>query len=170
MLRRFALFAIAFSIVFITTGIFVNYASGLAQLGPAAVWRWPVAAVGQLLVVLVVTESAGHFPLAGANHQWTARLVGSRFGYVVGTLGVLYGAVGLPARHRADRPGWGPALLRLVAVVVALTLPEAFRSADNVVIGALALAGIWYVAALCRRLRAGIAGNGSARPDPVEIA
>jgi amino acid transporter len=95
-LRRFALFAIAFSIVSITTGIFVNYAYGLTQLGPAAVWLWPVAAVGQLLVVLVLAELAGHFPLAGANYQWTARLVGSRFGYVVGSLGVLYGAVGLP--------------------------------------------------------------------------
>ncbi|MFD1519083.1 APC family permease [Pseudonocardia yunnanensis] len=95
-LRRFALFAIAFSIVSITTGIFVNYAYGLTQLGPAAVWLWPVAAVGQFLVVLVLAELAGHFPLAGANYQWTARLVGPRFGYVVGSLGVLYGAVGLP--------------------------------------------------------------------------
>ena len=95
-LRRFALFAIAFSIVSITTGIFVNYSYGLTQLGPAAVWLWPVAAVGQFLVVLVLAELAGHFPLAGANYQWTARLVGSRFGYVVGSLGVLYGAVGLP--------------------------------------------------------------------------
>ncbi|MCU1661179.1 MAG: hypothetical protein QOI36_5796 [Pseudonocardiales bacterium] len=95
-LRRFALFAIAFSIVSITTGIFVNYAYGLIQLGPAAIWLWPVAAAGQFLVVLVLAELAGYFPLAGANYQWTARLVGSRFGYVVGSLGVLYGAVGLP--------------------------------------------------------------------------
>ena len=101
-LRRFALFAIAFSIVSITTGIFVNYSYGLTQLGPAAVWLWPVAAVGQLLVVLVLAELAGHMPLAGANYQWTARLVDTRFGYVVGSLGVLYGAVGLPG-HRAGR-------------------------------------------------------------------
>ena len=95
-LRRFALFAVAFSIVSITTGIFLNYSYGLTQMGPAAVWLWPVAAVGQFLVVLVLAELAGHFPLAGANYQWSARLVGSRFGYLVGALGVLYGAVGLP--------------------------------------------------------------------------
>jgi amino acid transporter len=95
-LRRFALFAVAFSIVSITTGIFVNYSYGLLALGPAAVWLWPVAAVGQFLVVLVLAELAAHFPLAGANYQWTARLVGSRFGYVVGALGLLYSAVGLP--------------------------------------------------------------------------
>lgn len=95
-LRRFALFAIAFSIVSITTGIFLNYSYGITQLGPAAVWLWPVAAFGQLLVVLVLAELAGHMPLAGANYQWAARLVDTRFGYVVGALGVLYGAVGLP--------------------------------------------------------------------------
>jgi amino acid transporter len=95
-LRRFALFAIAFSVVSITTGIFVNYAYGLTTMGPAAVWLWPVAAVGQVLVVLVLAELAGHMPLAGANYQWTARLVGTRFGYTVGSLGLLYGAVGLP--------------------------------------------------------------------------
>ncbi len=95
-LRRFALFAVAFSIVSITTGIFLNYSYGLTQMGPAAVWLWPVAATGQFLVVLVLAELAGHFPLAGANYQWSARLVGSRFGYLVGALGVLYGAVGLP--------------------------------------------------------------------------
>jgi L-asparagine transporter-like permease len=70
----------------------------------------------------------------------------------------------------AALPVAGLALLWLVAVVAALTLPEAFRSADYVVIGALALAGIWYVAALRRRLRDGTAGIGSSRPHPVEIA
>lgn len=95
-LRRFALFAVAFSIVSITTGIFLNYSYGLTQMGPAAVWLWPVATVGQLLVVLVLAELAGYVPLAGANYQWAARLVDARFGYVVGALGVLYGAVGLP--------------------------------------------------------------------------
>lgn len=95
-LCRFALFAVAFSIVSITTGIFLNYSYGLTTMGPAAVWLWPVAATGQFLVVLVLAELAGHYPLAGANYQWSARLVGSRFGYLVGALGVLYGAVGLP--------------------------------------------------------------------------
>jgi amino acid transporter len=95
-LRRFALFAVAFSIVSITTGIFLNYSYGITQMGPAAVWLWPVATVGQLFVVLVLAELAGYVPLAGANYQWAARLVDARFGYLVGALGVLYGAVGVP--------------------------------------------------------------------------
>ena len=95
-LRRFALFAVAFSIVSITTGIFVNYGYGLTQLGPAAVWLWPVVVVGQFLLTLVLAELAGHVPLAGAAYQWATRLVGPRFGYVVGALGIVYTAVGVP--------------------------------------------------------------------------
>jgi amino acid transporter len=56
------------------------------------------------------------------------------------------------------------ALLWLLAVVASLTLPEAFRSADYVVLGALALTGLWYVAALRRRFAAGTAGVGSTPP------
>jgi amino acid transporter len=132
-LRRFALFAIAFSIVSITTGIFVNYSYGLTQLGPSAVWLWPVAAVGQFLVVLVLAELAGHFPLAGANYQWMARLVNSRFGYLVGSLGVLYGAVGLPgivliglAPLTAEVLGLDPADTRLVLFIAVLALVLAY--------------------------------------------
>lgn len=69
----------------------------------------------------------------------------------------------------AALPVAGLAMLWLVAVVAALTLPEAFRSADYVVLGALALAGLWYVAALRKRLADGTAGVGSAHNDaPVE--
>jgi len=32
--------AIAFSIISITTGIFLNYGFGLAYWGPAAIWTW----------------------------------------------------------------------------------------------------------------------------------
>ena len=40
-LRFFSMFAIAFSIISITTGIFLNYGFGLAYWGPAAIWTWP---------------------------------------------------------------------------------------------------------------------------------
>src|SRR5690242_6125045 len=83
-LRLFAAFAIAFSIISITTGIFVNFGFGISHLGPASIWLWPIAAVGQLLVALVLAELATRIPLAGANYQWGARLVGPRYGYAVG--------------------------------------------------------------------------------------
>src|SRR3954468_7623296 len=96
-LRFFSVFAVAFSIISITTGIFLNFAFGFEHLGPAMIWTWPVAAVGQLLVCLVLAEMATRIPLAGANYQWGARLVSPTYGWFIGSLGIMYGAVGLPA-------------------------------------------------------------------------
>ena len=45
-LRFFSMFAIAFSIISITTGIFLNYGFGLAYWGPASIWTWPIVGVG----------------------------------------------------------------------------------------------------------------------------
>jgi amino acid transporter len=95
-LRFFSVFSVAFSIISITTGIFLNFGAGIAELGPLAIWTWPVAAVGQTMVALVLAELATRIPLAGANYQWGARLVGPGYGWFVGALGVLYSAVGLP--------------------------------------------------------------------------
>jgi len=104
-LRFFSIFSVAFSIISITTGIFLNFAFGFGHLGPAMIWTWPVAAVGQLLVCLVLAELATRIPLAGANYQWGARLVNPSYGWFVGSLGIMYGAVGLPAiMHLAAGP------------------------------------------------------------------
>ncbi len=46
-LRFFSMFAIAFSIISITTGIFLNYGFGLQYWGPASIWTWPIVGVGQ---------------------------------------------------------------------------------------------------------------------------
>src|SRR3954451_19020167 len=88
-LRMFSVFAVAFSIISITTGIFLNFGFGITHLGPASIWLWPIAAVGQALVALVLAELATRIPLAGANYQWAARLVGPRYGYTVGALGIM---------------------------------------------------------------------------------
>jgi amino acid transporter len=96
-LRLFSVFSVAFSIISITTGIFLNFAFGFGHLGPAMLWTWPVAAFGQLLVCLILAELATRIPLAGANYQWGSRLVGPSYGWFIGGLGIMYGAVGLPA-------------------------------------------------------------------------
>ncbi|MDT5191908.1 MAG: hypothetical protein QOI28_4159, partial [Mycobacterium sp.] len=46
-LRFFSLFAISFSIVSISTGIFLNYGFAVNQFGGASIWTWPIAAAGQ---------------------------------------------------------------------------------------------------------------------------
>jgi amino acid transporter len=93
-LRFFSMFAISFSIISITTGIFLNYGFGLQYWGPASIWTWPIVAVGNVLIALVVAELGTRIPLAGYAYQWSARLVNSSYGWFVGFAGLLYMAVG----------------------------------------------------------------------------
>src|ERR1022692_4739350 len=93
-LKFFSMFAIAFSIISITTGIFLNYGFGLSYWGPASIWTWPIVGVGNLMIALVVAELGTRIPLAGYAYQWSARLVNSTYGWFVGFAGLLYMAVG----------------------------------------------------------------------------
>src|SRR6204780_1999242 len=93
-LKFFSMFAIAFSIISITTGIFLNYGFGLEYWGPASIWTWPIVGVGNLAIALVVAELGTRIPLAGYAYQWSARLVNPTYGWFVGFAGLLYMAVG----------------------------------------------------------------------------
>jgi amino acid transporter len=93
-LRFFSMFAIAFSIISITTGIFLNYGFGLTYWGPASIWTWPIVGVGNLMIALVVAELGTRIPLAGYAYQWSSRLVNSTYGWFVGFAGLLYMTVG----------------------------------------------------------------------------
>src|SRR5258708_10252359 len=93
-LRFFSMFAIAFSIISITTGIFLNYGFGLAYWGPASIWTWPIVAVGNLMIALVVAELGTRIPLAGYAYPWSARLVNPTYGWFVGFAWLLYMSVG----------------------------------------------------------------------------
>jgi amino acid transporter len=93
-LRFFSMFAIAFSIISITTGIFLNYGFGLQYWGPASIWTWPIVGVGNLMIALVVAELGTRIPLAGYAYQWSARLVSPTYGWFVGFAGLLYMSVG----------------------------------------------------------------------------
>jgi amino acid transporter len=93
-LRFFSMFAIAFSIISITTGIFLNYGFGLQYWGPASIWTWPIVGVGNLMIALVVAELGTRIPLAGYAYQWSARLVNPTYGWFVGFAGLLYMSVG----------------------------------------------------------------------------
>jgi amino acid transporter len=93
-LKLFSLYAVAFSIISITTGIFTNFGFGLAHLGPAFIWFWILGFLGQLLIALVVSELGTRIPLAGYSYQWGSRLVNSTYGWFVGFTGLCYLSVG----------------------------------------------------------------------------
>ncbi|WP_376794312.1 amino acid permease [Thermogemmatispora sp.] len=83
-LKRFASFAVGFSFISITTGIFTTYGSVLNWGGPRGIWTWPLVIVGQLLVALVFGALASRIPLAGYSYQWASRLINPKIGWLTG--------------------------------------------------------------------------------------
>ena len=65
-LGLFSSFAVAFSYISPSTGIFTLFALGLTTLGGVFIWTWPVVALGQFIVALNFAEVSSHYP-------WPAR-------------------------------------------------------------------------------------------------
>src|SRR5437763_10909441 len=102
-LRHFESFAVAFSFISITTGIFTTYAFALATGGTRSIWTWPIVIAGQALVALVYGALSVRVPLSGYSYQWASRLanvsVGWWFGWMsfafltIVTVSVDYGVI-----------------------------------------------------------------------------
>jgi amino acid transporter len=75
----FSSFAVAFSYISPSTGIFTLFALGLITIGGVFIWTWPVVALGQFIIALNFAEVSSHYPIAGSVFQWTKYL--SRRGY-----------------------------------------------------------------------------------------
>jgi len=85
----FSSLSISISCMCITAGIFTVYAYSLTTVGPAFIWTWPIVAIGQILVALVLADLAGRIPISGYAFQWTSRLVNSDYGWFVGWAGLM---------------------------------------------------------------------------------
>ena len=83
-LRHFESFAVAFSFISITTGIFTTYGFAITTAGPRSIWTWLIAAGGQLLVALVYGSLATRVPLSGYSYQWGSRLANTGVGWWLG--------------------------------------------------------------------------------------
>src|ERR1035437_1107356 len=93
-LRQFSIWAVSFSVLAITTGIYLNYGFGLSNAGPVFVWTWPVVVFGQFLVALVFADLSGRIPLTGYAYQWSSRLVNPTLGWFVGFFSLMFLLVG----------------------------------------------------------------------------
>src|SRR5260221_9314859 len=80
-LKRFASFAVGFSFISITTGIFTTYGYVLVNSGPLGIWTWPLVIVGQLFVALVFGALASRMPVAGGFYPGAARLGNAQGGW-----------------------------------------------------------------------------------------
>src|SRR5260370_35492191 len=67
-------FAVAFSYISPSTGIFTLYALGLGTGGPFFFWSWPIVALGQFIIALTFAEVSSHCPVAASFCQWTKHL------------------------------------------------------------------------------------------------
>ncbi len=89
-LKRFASFAVGFSFISITTGIFSTYGGVLNWGGPLGIWTWPFVVVGQLFVAFVFAALASRMPLAGYSYQWVSHLVNPKVGWLVGWVSFMF--------------------------------------------------------------------------------
>ncbi len=93
-LHFFSLFAVAFSIISITTGLTLNYSFVVVNFGPAGIWTWLIAGAGQMMLAFIIAELATRIPIAGYAYQWGARLMNSTYGWFVGWTALIFMAVG----------------------------------------------------------------------------
>ena len=89
-IKRFASFAVGFSFISITTGIFSTYGGVLGWGGPLGIWTWPFVALGQLMVALVFAALASRIPLAGYSYQWGSRLTNPKIGWLLGWVSFMF--------------------------------------------------------------------------------
>jgi amino acid transporter len=89
-LRHFESFAVAFSFISITTGIFTTYGFALATGGPRSIWTWLIVVAGQALVALVYGALAARVPLSGYSYQWASRLANAAVGWWLGWMSLAF--------------------------------------------------------------------------------
>ncbi|MGW0557181.1 APC family permease [Streptomyces sp. NPDC002926] len=100
-LGSFQVFAISFAFISVAVGIFATYDDVLQNAGPVGLWLWPIAAVGQVLVALVVAQLAGRIALSGSSYQWASRLANPKVGWGFGWLTFCYLAIAVVAVDNA---------------------------------------------------------------------
>jgi len=86
-------FAVAFSYISPSTGIFTLFILGISLAGPAFFWSWPIVVVGQLLVALNFAEVSSHFPVAGSVYQWTKYLSNRHYSWFTGWIYLFAGVL-----------------------------------------------------------------------------
>jgi len=96
-LGLFSSFAVAFSYISPSTGIFTLFVLGLTTLGGVFIWTWPVVALGQFLIALNFAEVSSHYPIAGSVFQWTKYLANRSYSWFTGWLYLFAGIITVTA-------------------------------------------------------------------------
>ena len=94
-LGSFQVFAVSFAFISVAVGIFGTYDDVLRNSGPVGIWLWPIVAIGQTLIALVIAQFAARIPLSGSSYQWASRLANPKIGWIFGWLSFCYLAIGV---------------------------------------------------------------------------
>jgi amino acid transporter len=89
----FSSFAVAFSYISPSTGIFALFFLGLTTVGGVFIWSWPIVALGQFIIALGFAELSSHFPVAGSVFQWTKYLSGKTYSWFTGWIYLFAGVL-----------------------------------------------------------------------------
>ena len=90
-------FAVAFSYISPSTGIFTLFALGLVTIGGVFIWTWPVVALGQFIIALNFAEVSSHYPVAGSVFQWTKYLANRSYSWFTGWIYLFAGIITVSA-------------------------------------------------------------------------
>src|SRR5215468_11265136 len=93
----FSSFAVAFSYISPSTGIFTLFFLGLTTIGGVFIWTWPVVALGQFIVALNFAEVSSHFPLAGSVFQWSKYMASRTYSWFTGWIYLFAGMLTVTA-------------------------------------------------------------------------
>ena len=96
-LGTFSSFAVAFSYISPSTGIFTLFALGLVTVGGVFIWTWPIVALGQFIIALNFAEVSSHYPIAGSVFQWTKYLAGRSYAWFSGWIYLFAGILTVTA-------------------------------------------------------------------------
>ncbi len=96
-LGTFSSFAVAFSYISPSTGIFTLFALGLTTIGGVFIWSWPIVAAGQFIIAMNFAEVSSHYPIAGSVFQWTKYLASRRYAWFSGWIYLFAGILTVTA-------------------------------------------------------------------------
>jgi amino acid transporter len=129
----FTSFALAFSMISVTTTVFTLFADPFQALGGVAIWLWLPVGAGVVLLTLIYGHLAARLPVTGYAYQWASRIVSPHYGWFTGwnaMLCTLIGSAGIAVSLAsvfapdiwAKPTHWDVALLAVIAIVVGVTI------------------------------------------------
>ncbi len=80
----FTSFALAFSMISVTTTVFTLFAQPFQSLGGFSIWLWVPVLGGVLLITMLYAHLAARLPVTGYAYQWSSRIVSRDYGWFVG--------------------------------------------------------------------------------------